>query len=71
MTENDYIAEYIKEKYPRLLGVDFAFWKMIRLIGSAVKDIAKIFSEATPEEIEEFYKEHEEEIGELPEDEEE
>ena len=71
MTENDYIAEYIKEKYPRLLGVDFAFWKMIRLIGSAVKDIAKIFSEPTPEEIEEFYKEHEEEIGGLPEDEEE
>lgn len=27
MTENDYIAEYVKEKHPGLLGVDFALWK--------------------------------------------
>lgn len=28
MTENDYIAEYVKEKHPGLLGADYAIWKM-------------------------------------------
>lgn len=30
MTENDYIAEYIREKYPRLLGIGFTLWKIGR-----------------------------------------
>ena len=30
MTENDYIAEYVKEKHPGLLGADFALWRMGR-----------------------------------------
>ena len=38
MSENDYIAEYIKEKYPRLLGVEFAFWK----IGRAIQTMAQV-----------------------------
>ena len=28
MTDNDYIAEYVKEKHNGLLGFDFAVWKM-------------------------------------------
>lgn len=28
MTENDYIAEYVKEKHPGLLGADYAIWKV-------------------------------------------
>lgn len=30
MTDNDYIAEYVKEKHNGLLGFDFAVWKMAR-----------------------------------------
>lgn len=40
MTENDYIAEYIKEKFPQLLGVDFGFWKISRKIGESFSVLA-------------------------------
>lgn len=41
MSENDYIAEYIKEKYPALIGFDYAMWKLGRQYAEFVKDIAK------------------------------
>ncbi len=37
MTENDYIAEYIKERHPALLGADYAFWKFGKLMSNAAK----------------------------------
>ena len=57
MSENDYIAEYIKEKYPRLLGVDFAIWKFGRAIQTMAQEIVDIFKGMTPEEREEALKE--------------
>ena len=27
-SENDYIAEYVREKHPSILGADYAFWKI-------------------------------------------
>ena len=27
MTENDYIAEYVKQNYPNILGFEFTMWK--------------------------------------------
>ena len=44
MTENDYIAEYIKEKYPQLLGVDFGLWKFGRQISNAARTLGEAFS---------------------------
>ena len=44
MTENDYIAEYIKEKYPQLLGVDFGLWKFGRQISNAARTLGEVFS---------------------------
>ena len=41
MSDNDYIAEYIKEKYPALLGFDFAMWKLGRQFSEAVIDMCK------------------------------
>ena len=32
-SENDYIAEYVREKHPSILGADYALWK-IRKIGA-------------------------------------
>ena len=57
MSENDYIAEYIKEKYPRLLGVDFLIWKFGRAIQTMVQEIVDIFEGMTPEEREEALRE--------------
>ena len=41
MSDNDYIAEYIKEKYPTLLGFDFAMWKLGRRFSEALIDMSK------------------------------
>ena len=43
MTENDYIAEYIKERHPGDLSFDFAMWKLARKISEAGEMIAQIF----------------------------
>lgn len=61
MTNNDYIAEYVKEKYPNILGFDFEVWKMIKAfsnainsvdwskIGTALGNIAKVQAECSEE----------------------
>ena len=41
MSENDYIAEYIKEKYPALIGFDYTMWKLGRQYAEFVEGIAK------------------------------
>ena len=43
MRENDYIAEFIKEKYPKLLGMDYTVWKMERLLGDAIGKVVDAF----------------------------
>lgn len=32
MTENDYIAEYVREEHPGILGLDYAVWRLTRAI---------------------------------------
>ena len=44
MTENDYIAEYIKEKYPTLLGFDFTLWKMGKIPVNGGRKIVEVFN---------------------------
>lgn len=44
MTENDYIAEYIKERYPTLLGLDFAKWKVEKIAVNAGRKIVEVFN---------------------------
>lgn len=39
MSENDYIAEYVRDRYPHILGIDFTFWKMGRCSGEAVEKV--------------------------------
>ena len=43
MTENDYIAEYIKERHPGVLGLDFAMWKMLKKFSEIGKELVEIF----------------------------
>lgn len=44
MKENDYIAEYVRERRPEIItSFDFVGWKMCRIMQNAVKDIANAF----------------------------
>ena len=40
-SENDYIAEYIKEKHPSLLGADYALWKIGKIAANFVVQFAE------------------------------
>lgn len=44
MSENDYIAEYVKTHYPNILGVDFAFWKFIKKFKNFANSLGDIFN---------------------------
>lgn len=43
MTENDYIAEYIKERHGDLLGFEYALWKVNRAFREYSQRLASIF----------------------------
>ena len=64
MSENDYIAEYIKEKYPKLLGMDYTVWKMGRLLGDAIGKVVDAFSSIDWQQAAEYTKEHTEKLEE-------
>lgn len=51
MTQNDYIAEYIKEKHPSLLGTDFAIWKLGRVCVETTQNIIDTFKHIDWQEI--------------------
>ena len=47
MTDNDYIAEYIKEKHPQLIqGLDFAMWKGAKMIAEGVRAMMEKLTDA-------------------------
>lgn len=39
MTDNDYIAEYVKEKFPKILGFNFFAWKMGSIVRNGVHSL--------------------------------
>lgn len=47
MSENDYIAEYVKQKHPNILGIDFAIWKIAETFKNGIKAMGKII-QVTP-----------------------
>lgn len=45
MSENDYIAEYVKERYPEVIHtVDYAIWKFGKEISNVASKFADIFA---------------------------
>ena len=52
MSENDYIAEYVKEKRPELIkSFDYQIWKMIKILENFVVDVTDALCTAfIPEE---------------------
>lgn len=42
MTENDYIAEYVKERCPELLNtMDYSLWKLGKAVSGAVQTLVE------------------------------
>ena len=46
MTDNDYIAEYVKEERPELLGFEFKVWKATRVLENCIKEVAQSIADA-------------------------
>lgn len=70
MRENDYIAEFIKEKYSKLLGMDYTLWKMGRLMGDAIGKVVDAFKSINWEQAAKNYmKEHPEGLNDTEKDE--
>lgn len=63
MTENDYIAEYVKEKHPGLLGADYAIWKMGKIAVEFVRSFRDSMKSIKWYEIEEKIKKQEAAVG--------
>ena len=62
MTENDYIAEYVKEKRPELINsFDFFGWKLARMLANSLNGLTKALKDAIAtlpeEELEKIMKE--------------
>ena len=41
MSENDYIAEHVREKHPDLLGPDYAIWKTTKVVKESIGNFCK------------------------------
>ena len=44
MSENDYIAEFIKDKYPEIIqSADFALWKIGKILDDSISKFVENF----------------------------
>ena len=51
MTDNDYLAEYVREKKPELVSsMDFFNWKIARMVRNMCEELAKAFKKALNDE---------------------
>ena len=46
MSENDYIAEYVREYYPELIGVEYKLWKAGKKLNNRMDEIIKSLRKA-------------------------
>ena len=64
MSENDYIAEYVKEKRPEIIGtIDFAVWKIGKIVSNTVKSVTEAFKGISVENIANYINDQEGEDG--------
>lgn len=50
MTTNDYIAEYVVEKHPNILGIEFGLWKVVREFKNFGENLGRLLNGTTDEE---------------------
>lgn len=59
MTENDYIAEYVKERHPGILGIDYAVWRLARAVSEFGIHMREAISRMSPEDMQRYLEEGE------------
>lgn len=64
MSENDYIAEYVKEKRPEIIGtIDFVAWKFRKVVSNTVKTVTEAIKRLPVENIANYINDQEGEDG--------
>ncbi len=61
MTENDYIAEYVRERHPRILGFDYAVWRLGKAISEFGISMREAISRMSAEELQRMVEQEDEE----------
>lgn len=59
MTENDYIAEYVREKHPGILSIDYAAWRLARAIREFGVSMKEVISRMSAEDMQRYLEEGE------------
>ena len=61
MTENDYIAEYVKERHPGILSIDYATWRLARAVSEFGVHMREAISRLSAEELQRIVEQEEDE----------
>lgn len=61
MTENDYIAEYVREEHPGILGFDYAVWRLTRAISEFGISMREAISRMPAEDLQRMAEQEDEE----------
>lgn len=61
MTENDYIAEYVKERHPGILTFDYAVWRLARAISEFGISMREAISRMSAEDLQRMAEQEDEE----------
>ena len=61
MTENDYIAEYVKERHPGILSIDYAAWRLARAVSEFGIHMREAISRMSAEELQRIEEQEDEE----------
>lgn len=61
MTENDYIAEYVRERHPGILSIDYAAWRLARAISEFGVHMREVISRMSPEDMQRMAEQEDEE----------
>lgn len=59
MTETDYIAEYVKERHPGILGLNYAAWRLARAVSVFGIAMREIISRISSEDMQRYIEESE------------
>ena len=60
MTENDYIAEYVRERHPEILSIDYAAWRLARAISEFGISMREVISRRSPGDLQRMMEEEQE-----------
>ena len=61
MTENDYIAEYVRERHPGILSIDYAAWRLARAVSEFGIHMREAISRISPEDMQRMVEQEDEE----------